>query len=421
MILFEGVSKRFILRHERARSFQEAFVSLWNRRNRSREVFWALRDISFKVEDGGSLGVIGENGSGKSTALKLITRIFEPTSGMVRVHGKVAALLELGAGFHPDLTGRENIFLNASILGMTKKQMLARFEDIVEFSELERFIDTPIKHYSSGMCARLGFAVAIAVDPDLLVIDEVLAVGDEAFQRKCLDKIRDFKEAGKTLVLVSHNLQMVADLCTQAVWLEGGVERAMGPSNEVVDQYLEWANRKNKVRLEAVHRPQASSEGETRRWGTREAEIIQVELLDANGQPTSVFDTGDTMVARLHYQAHQPVERPVFGVAIHRADNLQINDPNTKASGYNIEHIEGCGAVDFVVDSLPLLEGQYLFSAAIYDNSCIHPYDHHDRLYSFSIQPRTTGQRSGIFQMPARWKHIDGVGGGRGEPGLPLP
>lgn len=405
MILFEGVSKRFILRHERARSFQEAFVSLWNRRNRSREVFWALRDISFKVEDGGSLGVIGENGSGKSTALKLITRIFEPTSGTVRVQGKVAALLELGAGFHPDLTGRENIFLNASILGMTKKQMGARFEDIVEFSELERFIDTPIKHYSSGMCARLGFAVAIAVDPDLLVIDEVLAVGDEAFQRKCLDKIRDFKEAGKTLVLVSHNLQMVTDLCTQAVWLEGGVERAMGPSNEVVDQYLEWANRKNKVRLEGAQgRPLTDSGQEARRWGTREVEITGVEFLNGQGQPTTVFDTGETLVARLHFRACERVERPVFGIAIYKSDNAHVSGPNTKTSGYPIDYVEGKGTVECQVPSLPLLAGTYHFSAAVYDHSCVHPYDHHDRMYAFSVQPTALQERNGFVHIPCRWR-----------------
>ncbi|MDO8690444.1 MAG: ABC transporter ATP-binding protein, partial [Dehalococcoidia bacterium] len=249
MIGFSDVSKRFILRHERQRSFQEAFINIWNRRNRTSEEFWAVRNVTFEIGESGTFGLIGENGSGKSTALKLITRIIEPTSGKVKVQGKVAALLELGAGFHHELTGRENIFLNGSILGMSGKQMKNRFEGIVEFSELARFIDTPVKHYSSGMYARLGFAVAISIDPDILVIDEVLSVGDEAFQRKCIDKIREIKERGKSIILVSHNLQIVKDLCAEAIWLEAGAERAQGPSHQVVDKYLEWANRKNKARL----------------------------------------------------------------------------------------------------------------------------------------------------------------------------
>ncbi len=405
MVVFDGVSKRFILRHERSRSFQEAFVNIWNRRNRSREEFWALKDVSFNVEKGGSIGLIGENGSGKSTALKLITRIIDPTRGKVRVQGKIAALLELGAGFHPDLTGRENIFLNGSILGMTRREMTDRFPEIVEFAELEAFIDTPIKHYSSGMYARLGFSVAISVEPDILVIDEVLAVGDEAFQRKCLDKIREIKDAGKTIILVSHSLQMVKDLCAQAVWLNGGVVRAQGDSVKVVDQYLEWANRKNKVRLEGVHsKAQEERQEDYRRWGTREVEISRVEFLDGEGRPTTVFDTGDTMVVRLHYWARQRVERPVFGVAIHRIDNVHINGPNTKTSEYDIEFVEGEGAVDYVVPFLPLLEGTYQFSAAIYDYSCIHPYDHHDRLYTFNVQPKTMKERYGFLHIPCQWR-----------------
>lgn len=420
MVLFQGVSKRFILHHEKPRSFQEAFINLWNRRNRSREEFWALRDVTFEVGEAGTLGIIGENGSGKSTALKLITRIIEPTAGRVKVQGKVAALLELGAGFHPDLTGQENIFLNGSILGMTKREMKQRFQDIVEFAELERFIDTPIKHYSSGMYARLGFAVAISVEPDILVIDEVLAVGDEPFQRKCLDKIREIKDAGRAIVLVSHNLQMVKDLCWQAVWLDRGVVRAQGPSDQVVDQYLEWANQKNKARLEGTLGK--APEEATRRWGTREVEITKVEFFDGEGLTSTVFDTGDPMTVRLHYRARKRVERPVFGIAIHRNDNLHINGPNTKTSNYPIEYVEGCGAIDFLVDSLPLLEGKYLFSAAVYDYSCTHPYDHHDRLYPFSVQPKTLSQRFGIFHIPARWRHItNGAGGDDGGTRLPLP
>ncbi len=404
MVLFSDVSKRFILRHERHRSFQEAFVNIWNRRNRTREEFWAVRNVTFQIGESGTFGLIGENGSGKSTALKLITRIIEPTSGKVRVQGKVAALLELGAGFHQDLTGRENIFLNGSILGMSANQMKNRFEEIVEFSELARFIDTPVKHYSSGMYARLGFAVAISIDPDILVIDEVLSVGDEAFQRKCIDKIREIKDGGKSIILVSHNLQIVKDLCAEAIWLEAGAERAQGPSHKVVDQYLEWANRKNKARLEGVHGKERADAEDSRRWGTREVEITRVEFLDSAGLPETVFDTGDSMLVRMHYRAKQRVEKPVFGIAIHRADNLHINGPNTKTSDYPIDGVEGEGVVEYLVPSLPFLEGSYRLSTAVYDYSCIHPYDHHDRMYTFTVQPKTMKERNGFLHIPCQWR-----------------
>jgi len=242
-VTLEGVSKRFILHHHKTRSFQEALVNLVHRRNGSREEFWALRNVSLAVPQGKTLAIVGENGSGKSTILKLITRILEPTSGRVHANGKVSALIELGAGFHPDLTGRENIYLNGSILGLSRKEMSRKFDEIVAFSEMERFIDTPVKHFSSGMYARLGFSVAISVDPDILIIDEVLAVGDEAFQRKCLGRIKALQSRGRTVILVSHNLEMLRSLCDQAVWLKQGVIAAEGPVDDVVGQYLDAVQR----------------------------------------------------------------------------------------------------------------------------------------------------------------------------------
>ena len=250
-IQFDNVSKRFTLRHERRRSFQEAALAFLRGRGNSREELWALKDVSFAVERGKTLGIIGPNGSGKSTALKLITRILEPTSGQVDVQGRVSALIELGAGFHPDLTGRENVYLNGSLLGFSRREMEARFERIVEFSELEKFIDVPIKHYSSGMHMRLGFAVAIHVDPDVLLIDEILAVGDQAFQRRCLDKIGELKSQGVTILFVSHDLEAVQDLCDQAIWLEDGRIQAEGLAREVVDYYLMRVHEKERVALAA--------------------------------------------------------------------------------------------------------------------------------------------------------------------------
>lgn len=238
-VTLDRVSKRFVLHHQKSRSFQEALVNLVHRHNGTKEEFWALRDVSFTVGRGESWGIIGQNGSGKSTILKLITRILEPTSGQISVNGKVSALIELGAGFHPDLTGRENIYLNGSILGISRKDMNRRFDDIVAFSELERFIDTPVRHYSSGMYARLGFSVAVSVEPDILIIDEVLAVGDESFQRKCFDRIEHFQRLGKTIIFVSHSMDVVRSLCDKALYLAQGEVQAQGAIQQVVDRYLD--------------------------------------------------------------------------------------------------------------------------------------------------------------------------------------
>lgn len=237
-IAVEGVSKRFVIHHERPRSFQEALIALVHRRNGYREEFWALRDVSFQVEQGEALGIIGPNGSGKSTILKLLTRILQPTWGEVSVRGRISALIELGAGFHPDLTGRENIFLSGSILGIGQSAMARHYDAIVAFSELERFIDTPVKHYSSGMYMRLGFAVAIHVEPDILIIDEVLAVGDTAFQEKCLATLDALKEAGKTLLLVSHDMDLIRRFCHRAIFLDHGEVQSYGLTQEAIARYM---------------------------------------------------------------------------------------------------------------------------------------------------------------------------------------
>lgn len=237
-ISFENVSKRFVLHHERPRSFQELLVTRGRHRNGTREEFWALRDVDFEVESGETVGLVGPNGSGKSTALKLISRILEPTSGRVTVKGKVSALIELGAGFHPDLTGRENVFLLGSIMGLTNKEMGRRFDRIVGFAELEQFIDTPVKHYSSGLYMRLAFAAAINVDAEVLLIDEVLAVGDQEFQEKCHKAIGEFQKAGMTMVVVSHDLGLIQRFCGRAVYLRGGTVAACGDTASVLKAYV---------------------------------------------------------------------------------------------------------------------------------------------------------------------------------------
>jgi len=398
-IQFDSVSKKFTLRHERRRSFQEAALAFLRRQNNSREELWALKDVSFAVERGKTVGVIGPNGSGKSTVLKLITRILEPTSGQVVVQGRVSALIELGAGFHPDLTGRENVYLNGSLLGFGRDEMKAKFDQIVEFSELEKFIDVPIKHYSSGMHMRLGFAVAIHVDPDVLLIDEILAVGDQAFQNKCLAKIAELKSQGLTILFVSHDLEAVRNLCNSALWLENGVIQERGTTERVIDSYL---NNVTAITEERLSREQRTGDNENR-WGSGEIEIADVKLLDAQGRERRAFKTGEKMVVRLRYHAHTKVHQPVFGVAIYSSDGVHINGPNTRFSDYAVESVEGSGEIDYIVEKLPLLEGSYELSAAVYDQDGLHAYDHQHRMHTFIVQRGTVKERYGIFYIASRW------------------
>ncbi|MFQ5857250.1 MAG: ABC transporter ATP-binding protein [Anaerolineae bacterium] len=402
-IHFENVSKKFVIHHERPRSFQEVAVGLFRDDGR-REELWAVRDVSFTVERGEALGLVGPNGSGKSTILKLISRILEPTEGNIGVNGRLSALLELGAGFHPDLTGRENIYLNGSLLGLSRREMNTCFDEIVRFSELERFIDIPVKHYSSGMAMRLGFAVAIHVEPDVLLIDEVLAVGDESFQMKCLEKISELRSQNVTIIFVSHSLDAVRELCDRALWLQNGEMCRLGPTEQVIDLYRGSVAAKEEERLAVQH-----GEGTGERWGSGEVEIIGVRFRDAAGAERHVFRTGEPMMACIRYRAHERIDNPVFGVAIHRSDGLHVNGPNTKVAGYPIDYVEGEGEIHYVIEALHLLEGIYQFSATCYDNACVHPYDHHHRMYTFRVQRGQVKEELGAFYIPSRWEHLNRI------------
>lgn len=400
VIQLDKVSKRFLYRPEQPRTLQESFASLFGLRNRvPAEELWALRDMSFAVEKGDTVGVIGPNGAGKSTLLKLIARILEPTSGRITVKGRVSTLLELGAGFHPELTGRENVYLNGSILGLTRKQIAERFDALVAFAELERFIDVPVKHYSSGMYIRLGFAVAIHVDPEILLIDEVLAVGDESFQGKCLVRISELQAQGVTILYVSHNLDSVRKICSRALWLDEGVIRSDGNPESVVAHYLD------SVRAEEGIEPSVALSEERRRWGSGEAKIVEVKFLNTQGKECDLFATGQMMRVKIGYRAHKTIKKPVFGVAIYTSDGIHINGPNTRTSGYEIDYIEGEGEVEFVIDHLPLLRGEYDFTAAIYDYNSIHPFDHHHRMYRFKVKSGPIMESEGTLYIPCRWSH----------------
>ncbi len=396
-----NVSKCFRLHHERPRSFQEVVVGLF-RQNKSRaQEFWPLRQVSFAVEPGETFGLIGPNGAGKSTVLKVIARIIEPTSGQVQVNGRVTGMLELGTGFHPDLSGRENIYLNGSVLGLSRREIAQRVDSIIEFAELARFIDMPVRNYSSGMLMRLGFAVATSLEPDILLIDEVLAVGDQAFQARCLERIGQMRARGITILFVSHGLDIVSRLCQRAAWLDEGRVQAIGPADQVVVDYLGSVWKRANIQLQAT----GDASGRGRRWGSGEAVITRVEFMDREGRLRRIFSTGEPFVARIYYRASQPIHRPAFGVAFYRADGAHINGPNTAQSGFDIEKIEGEGAVDYVIDALPLLTGRYEFTAAIYDYHSVHPYDHQHRAFAFEVQADTQFDKEGLVHIPCRWEH----------------
>lgn len=403
-IRFDGVSKKFALRQKRARSFQELTLSLLRRNRASCEVFWALRDVSFGVEQGETVGLIGPNGAGKSTALKLISRIIEPTSGQIEVDGRVGALLELGAGFHPDLTGRENIYLNGSILGLSRAQIRRKLDAIIDFAELECFIDVPVKHYSSGMYVRLGFSVAVNTEPEILLVDEVLAVGDAAFQRKCLDRINDLRRRGVTILFVSHSAETVRSICPRVLWLENGRLVSDGTAESVVTHYLThtWATDAGRARPETE---------DDRRWGSGQVQIVGVRLLSGDGQEKQLFHVGEPLAVEMRYQTANRVERPVFGLAIHRADGTHVAGPNTRFAGHDIPYIEGEGTIRYTVPSVPLLEGMYYLSVSAHNWEDTQGFDYHDRLYSFRVLP-SEGERYGVVTLNGEWSCNQEASGG---------
>lgn len=416
VIEFSQVSKRFILRHDRPRSFQELAINLL-RRNGQREEFWALRDISFALTRGQSLGIIGQNGAGKSTLLRLIARILEPTTGHVTARGRISALLELGAGFHPDLTGRENIYLNGSLLGLSRREMARKYESIVRFAELERFIDIPLKHYSSGMFMRLGFAVAVHVDPEILLIDEVLAVGDRSFQAKCLERIHQFRQQGKTIVFVSHDLNAVVALCDRVLWLENGRVMGDGVAREIVSRYMAWVRQKEAAELAAQSVPvpeqpapqyspdgadhdHAVGHGGKSRWGARDIEITSVRLLDGHDQESYLLESGAPLTIEIAYRVHRPVADPVFGIGIYRDDGVWCYGTNTDVEQIALSDLGRSGLVQVVFDHLELLEGTYTLDVAIHSPAG-EPYDYHRPYCTFKVW--SSVKDYGVSRLPHRW------------------
>jgi ABC-type polysaccharide/polyol phosphate transport system ATPase subunit len=395
-VVVEGVSKRFRLFHEHNQYLKATVI---RGRRAKYEDFWALSDVSFQVDTGETFGIIGANGSGKSTLLKCVAKILLPEKGSVAVNGKMSALLELGAGFHPELTGRENVYLNGSILGLSKREVDALFDDIVGFAGLERFIDTPVKNYSSGMYVRLGFAVAVNVDPDVLVIDEVLSVGDEEFQTRSMDKISRFRSEGRTIVVVSHGLGALRTMCDRIVWLDQGTVKEIGPAEDVVDAYS------GLVRSKLV-----LTEADDARHGSGEVRVERIELLDAAGTPiTGRIHTGDHLTIRLHYACVVPVVSPVFSVSFNRADGVWVSGPTTKEHAVVPDEIDGDGYLDLTIDPLPLLRGSYTLSPSVWDHGLHHQYDNRVNAVRFDVVEGDPAELNGVVTLLPRWRFGGGT------------
>lgn len=399
-IVVEGVSKRFRLQSDRAHSVKE----LITRRDRDagEDAFWALRDVSLEIPQGSMYALVGHNGSGKSTLLRCIAGIYRPTTGSVRVDGRISTLLELGAGFHPDLTGRENVYMNATILGMSKKQIDAAFDDIVSFAGVEEFIDSPVKIYSSGMYVRLGFSVAVHVDPEILIVDEVIAVGDAEFQRKCFDYLYDLRRRGVTIVVVTHSTGTVEAMCDGAAWLDHGVLQLTGTGPEVAAGYMEQVNAAERAARDEVRATAAVAPSAGPAIG-EDVTIAAVEFLDDGGAPTTAVVHRDPCTIRIHYEAVRPVRAAVVGVAVHSASGVHVTGTNTRIDGVDTGELRGTGHLDLTIDSLPLTPGEYEFTVAISDEFVQHDFDRRDRAWRLAVREGERMAPEGLVDLRGRW------------------
>lgn len=402
VIRLENVWVQYRVPQERIGTFKEYAIRWLQGRVRHRS-FWALKNVSLSVRRGEVFGLIGPNGAGKSTLLKLVAQVLRPTRGRVLVHGRVAPLLEIGAGFHPELTGRENVLLNGAMLGFTRREMEKKLQSIVEFAELGDFIDAPLRTYSSGMWARLGFAVATDTQPEILIIDEILSVGDEAFQHKSLERIQSFRAQGATILLVSHSMAMIEQMCQRAAWLDHGEVIASGDAIAVVDRYLGRVRDDEGKRL-----AQESAQVPVNRWGDRTMEITRVTIQNAQNVEQHVFHTGETLVLRIDYFAHQLLDSPTIGVAIHRQDGVHVTGPNTDFAGLDLGRVEGPGSVLYIIPELTLLEGLYNISVSAHNHDDTQMYDYHDRLYPFRVDNRghNIRERYGLMTLKGQWRRL---------------
>ena len=430
-IVVDGVSKQFRLYRDRAGSLKEMIT----KRNFGRyDEFWALKDVSFEVAEGTMYGLVGHNGSGKSSLLRLIAGIQRPTKGEITTRGRISALLELGAGFHPDLTGRENIYLNAAILGINRRQCDLIIDDIIDFSGLSEFIDSPVRHYSSGMYVRLGFAVAVNVRPQILIVDEVIAVGDEEFQRRCFEHLHKLRGEGVTVLFVTHSLGLVRGMCERAAWLEHGVMRAEGNAGEVVSAYLSEVNEAEAARLleadakalelaaaarlviteESKIDEERASAHVPMEASARPVSITSVELLDLNGEAVGAVRGHDPLVVRIHYEAHRAITLPMFSFALESENSVHVATPGMRSEDVSGRTIEGSGFVDYRIDQLRLGAGMYRMSVAAHDAELPVCFDKLENVRTLRVQPAQR-EINGMVDLGGTWETSSGGSGSNGS------
>jgi len=404
-IQLRNVSKRY--RRQRAwYGSLRSEVNTWLRRLKGGagavedDVLWALKDVSFDIERGESVGLIGHNGAGKSTLLKVLSRVTAPTSGSYTTRGRVGALIEVGAGFHPELSGRDNVYLNGAILGMGRKEIDAKFDRIVSFAEVEKFIDSPLKYYSSGMEVRLGFAVAAHVNPDILLIDEVLAVGDASFQAKCLNKLAELKEEATTIVLVSHNMANIVQHSKKVLWMHQGRLRAFGDPDEVVGQYLKA------VREQAAAADPRDGISRAMTDEDRPVRIESVTLCDVKGRPQGVFQTGEPACIEIKYSVQRPVPDPVFEVTINDAHGFFLGGITTRFDGLKIDTTQPEGCLRVTLRPLIFVKGDYVVNVHVRDHQIQRYHDYRKRAAVMVVEGPSVASRevSGHISYPHEWE-----------------
>lgn len=425
----KNVTKYFKVYYDKGRSLKEK--ALFKSRNRY-EIRKVLKGISFEVKKGEAIGLVGENGCGKSTTLKLLTRIMYPDEGTIEIKGRVSSLIELGAGFHPDMSGRENIYTNASIFGLTRKEIDARMKDIVEFSELEEFLDNPVRTYSSGMYMRLAFSVAINVDADVLLIDEILAVGDINFQAKCFNKLREIKASGTTIVIVSHSLGQIEQICDRTIWLQDGVIRTEGAPREVHPEYMDFMGQKRQDVIDkqelAKHNESDSEKPESnevntdninegsinnnqdeakeadnsdkKRWGNGNARITKITTYNSENKHKIVFATGESIILNIEYKVYKKVIDAVFGIAIYRSDGLHCYGVNTRIDNLERFDLIENGSCRLFLKDVNLLPGEYYIDIAIESEVGI-PVDYYRE--ALKIQMYSTTNDVGAYRIDHKW------------------
>lgn len=399
ILAYSHVSKRYERHSQKPRSFLELIAGGWRsaRREPSQD-FWVLRDFSLAIGRGESVGIIGDNGVGKSTVLKIGARIVDPTAGEVTRNGRIGSLLEVGVGFHPDLTGRENIYLSGAMIGMDRGEMNRRYDEIVSFSGVEEFIDMPVRHYSSGMQIRLGFSVATSIDPDILLVDEVLSVGDLSFRRKCFDRIQALRDEGTSLLYVSHNLDEVREMCDRVMWLHEACVRADGRPDEVVKAYTNYALRDRGLKVWEL----GSITSRGRRFGTGGVRILGCTLLDAAGNPAESWTVGEPLIVCIDYRCERRLQEAVFGLSLYTDDGIRVATPN---SPIYRDLAEGAtGRVFVVIPGIALRPGVYDITVAVSDPRAAEytPYVHLHRAYQFqAIAGESTPEA--FVSIPSRW------------------